>query len=77
MVRTMSNNANPQNVQPERPTRSRLSNGYEFVLAGGYWCLECGTSLHAIYAEPTGEDGAMRLLCRDCGHLILQYELRL
>lgn len=68
----MSNKANPQNVQPARPTTSRLSNGYEFTLAGGYWCLECGTSLSAIYAEALDDDGGMRLVCRECGHLILQ-----
>jgi DNA-directed RNA polymerase subunit RPC12/RpoP len=60
-------------VQP-RPTSSILSNGFEVTLAGGYWCLDCGQTLRANDAELHGSDPkTMRLLCRECGSLILGY----
>ena len=53
---------------------SLLDNGFEVTLAGGYWCLECGQELRANDAEPHGSaEAAMRLLCPECGTLILCY----
>jgi hypothetical protein len=75
MVRTVSNNTNPQNSQPARPTTSRLSNRFEITVTGGCWCPECGETIRACDAEALDDD-AMRLVCR-CGHLILHYELQL
>jgi len=51
-----------------------LSNGFEVTLAGDYWCLDCGQTLRANEAELHGSDPkTMRLLCRECGSLILGY----
>jgi hypothetical protein len=54
-----------------------LSNGYEFTITTGCWCPQCGEDIRATDAEPLDDDGAMRQVCRNCGYLILQYELRL
>lgn len=62
-------------VNPPRSTRSRLSNRFEITVTDGMWCPWCGETIRAIDAEAL-DDEAMRLICR-CGHLILQYELRL
>jgi hypothetical protein len=60
--------------QSPRPTTSKLANGFEITMAGGYWCLECGTSIAAIDVEPIGDGCAMRLCCRECGYLIFKCE---
>jgi hypothetical protein len=62
-------------VNAPRPTVTRLSNGFEFTITAGCWCPECGETIRAIDAEALDGD-AMRLVCR-CGHLFLQYEMRL
>jgi hypothetical protein len=64
-------------VNSPRLTTARLSTQFEFTLIDGLWCSWCGEDIRACDAEPLDDDGGMRLVCRDCGHLLLQWELRL
>jgi hypothetical protein len=64
---------NPPAVQP-RPTTSFLDNGFEFTLAGGNWCGECGQDMRANDAALYGRgEPRMKVLCRECGTEFCSY----
>jgi hypothetical protein len=61
-------------LQPH-PTSVRLSNKFELVVSSGMWCAWCGADIRAIDGEPLDDDG-MRLICRECGNLVIEYSWR-
>jgi hypothetical protein len=65
----MTSTEEPPDVQP-RPVPTTLSNGYDFTIALGLWCPDCGDDIRSCDAEAL-DVHAVRLVCR-CGQLILQ-----
>jgi hypothetical protein len=68
----MTFNVNPPIVQPRR-TSTKLNNGFEFAMAAGHWCLECGEPICSCDVEPIGDSYAMGLCCKHCRFLIFQH----
>jgi hypothetical protein len=67
----MTNTKDRPLVQP-RPTSTHLSNGNDVAVTEGLWCPWCGETIRACDTEALDAKG-MRLICRCCGLLILQY----